>query len=295
MLKKYIKHPLEFLVVLFFYVLFWALPFRVASHFCAFITEKVGMRLSLSKRVDKNIQQVFPQKTGEERREIIRGVWKNLGRLVGEFSHVYKIKFPDDPRICIEGLEHVEPFLNQQKPVVFITAHFGNWEILGGFIASLFPGLQSVYRTANNPFADWLICFARRNKNQVMVPKGAAGMRQLVKGVKNGKSVAMLIDQKITTGITLPFLGRKAKTLVAHAALAHRFDTVIIPARNVRLHNDPDGALFRIIFEAPIIPVQTGDKDADIRDTVVKTNAVMERWIRKDPAQWFWLHNRWKK
>ena len=295
MFKKYIKHPLEFLIAVFFYLLFWTLPFNVSSYLCGFITKKIGMKLSISKRVDRDLKRIFPEKSLQERKKIIKKVWENLGRLVGELPHVYKIDFLNDPRIKIEGLEHVQNLLDQNKKIIFVTAHFGNWEMLGGLVSVISSKLLTVYRTANNPLTDRLICFARRNKKQRMIPKGSAGMRELVKGLKNNIKIAMLIDQKISTGITTSFLGYGAKTLTAHASLAHKFNAVIVPSRNIRLYNDPDGALFKIIFEKPIEINHTEDKDADIRQVVEKTNVVMENWIRKNPEQWFWLHNRWKK
>ena len=147
--------------------------------------------------------------------------------------------------------------------------------------------MLSVYRAANNPWVDRLM--RRFHGIRRAVPKGSAGGRELVRHLRRGGSIAMLVDQKQNDGIAVPFFGRNAMTAPAIARLGYRFGCPLVPVRVERLN----GARFRCTVMAPIELTETGDATTDVLATMASVNAVLEGWIRARPEQWLWVHARW--
>jgi KDO2-lipid IV(A) lauroyltransferase len=121
------------------------------------------------------------------------------------------------------------------------------------------------------------------------VPKGGLAARRAIEALKEGRHLALLIDQKMNDGIPVPFFGRPAMTAPAVAQLALRFDCAVVPARVERT----EGAHFRLVVSPPLEIVRTGDRNADILALMTRINSVLESWIRERPEMWFWLHRRW--
>ena len=122
-----------------------------------------------------------------------------------------------------------------------------------------------------------------------LIPKGPTGARKLLKSLKAGKHLAMLVDQKMNDGIPVPFFGRDVMTAPALAELALRYDCPVVPARVVRLK----GARFLLKVFPPLELIKTGNHQADVVANMAQVNALIEQWVRETPEQWLWLHNRW--
>ena len=123
------------------------------------------------------------------------------------------------------------------------------------------------------------------------MPKGPVGARYIIKAIKNGEHIGMLVDQKQNDGIAVPFFGKDAMTASAIANLALKFNCQLVPTEVIRVK----GPKFKVKIYDPIILEKTGDQEKDIYNTMVKINSILEGWIRKNPEQWFWVHNRWPK
>jgi Kdo2-lipid IVA lauroyltransferase/acyltransferase len=225
----------------------------------------------------------------------IREMWDNLGRVAAEMPHLQRIKvFDTDPvsgprRVEVIGLEHLDAARDGDKPVIFFTAHIGNWEIAPLLSSRRGLPLHVVYRSANNPWADKLFLSGRREVVSGLIPKGAEGARLTLKALQAGEALGMLVDQKMNDGIAVPFMGREAMTAPALAQLALKFDCVVLPAWVERV----GGAYFRLTIEPPMPLERCGDRHTDIRAMMTRVNARMEEWIKKRPGQWLWLHRRW--
>jgi KDO2-lipid IV(A) lauroyltransferase len=149
--------------------------------------------------------------------------------------------------------------------------------------------LHVVYRQANNLLVDRLIQDMRRDLALGTIAKGSAGAREIVRLLREGDSIGMLVDQKMNDGIAVPFFGRDAMTAPAPAQLALRYDLPLIPVRCERL----DGACFRVSFHPPLaLPADMPRQEA-IRALTAQINTALEEWIRTRPGQWLWLHRRW--
>ncbi len=256
-----------------------------ASNFGGAIARGIGPFLRVSRLADANLRLALPALDDAARRDIIRGVWDNLGRTVGEMPHVSRL------RIEIIGAEIGRAVAANGRPTIAISAHFGNWEILPLVAAEFGVVLGTFYRPASNPLVDRVIQRIR----QTAVPqaryfaKGAKGAREGAAMLRAGGVVGMLIDQKLNDGIAVPFFGRDAMTTRAPAALALHFNADLIGIRTERL----GPARLRVTIETIAKPPPTDHRDADVRALTAALNARLETWIRARPQDWLWLHRRW--
>lgn len=264
------------------------LPVDWASWLGGFLGRTFGPHLGLSRRALANISRALPANDESQNRRILRGMWDNLGRAVAEFPHLDWICAAESGRVEIVNGDAVKELLNDGKPGIVFGGHFGNWEVGPATIHRLMgPSLVSVYREPNNPWVDRLLRHWQRSRRAVA--KGAEGGRDLIRQLNQGGHVAMLVDQKLNDGISVPFFGRDAMTAPALARLALRYDCVVLPCRVERVK----GAHFRFIAEKPIPLPRSGDLQADIKILMTEVNATVERWVRRHPEQWFWVHKRW--
>ena len=266
--------------------LFATLPLDQASAFGGWLARSIGPLLTVSKRARANLRRAFPGKGDAEIEAILTQVWDNVGRVVGEFPHLKRIAAE---RLEIIGAEHVEALRDDGLPGFLVSAHFGGWELSGPVAFRLGLPVHVVYRAANNPWVEKLFRKGRGVAAESFIPKGAEGARRLVEVMRAGGHLGMLVDQKMHDGIAVPFLGRDAMTAPAVARLALKFRCPIVAGRIERL----GGAHFRVTLEPPIALPDSGDLQSDIREVMRRINATVEGWVRAQPGQWLWLHNRW--
>ncbi len=267
---------------------FACLPLDWASRLGGAIGRTVGPRLGLSRRALRNLRRAMPENSETENRRILRGMWDNLCRTMAEYPHLARIAASGSNRVEIVNGEALTGLAAAGTPGILFGGHLGNWEMGPSTVHRLMGGsLLSVYRAANNPWVDRLM--RRFHRGRRAVPKGADGGRNLVRQLRRGGSIALLVDQKQNDGIAVPFFGRAAMTASAIARLGYRFGCPLIPVRFERLK----GARFRCTVLSPIEMVETGDTVRDVATTMTRVNAVLEGWIRARPEQWLWIHSRW--
>ncbi|MEO5373672.1 MAG: lauroyl acyltransferase [Alphaproteobacteria bacterium] len=286
-IRRRIVHPVQAVAALVVYGLFAVLPVGVASAVGGWLLRMVGPRLRrLSGVARRNLAAAFPDAGPAEIERIIVAMWDNLGRNLGEFPHLKGLA--DGDRVTVEGAEYVTQLRDDGRPGIFFSAHFGNWEVAQ--VASRRHGLplSVVYRAPNNPLVEWL--YARRCDDTLdLIPKGSAGAKRLLKVLRQGGHLTLLVDQKMNDGIPVPFFGRPAMTAPALAEFALRYRCPVVPTRVERL----EGARFRIVVEPPLDLPDTGNHHDDVAETMRRVNAVIETWIRARPEQWLWVHRRW--
>ena len=290
MRQKYISHPLQGVGAYLAYWMFALMPIDMASAFGGWLLRSIGPKVGQSKKARNNLVAAFPEKSSEEIDNIIVDMWDNLGRSIGEIPHLHKLK-PGGSRIEIVGIENGLASKNDDKPGLFFSGHIGNWEVSMCIASVLEMDMMSVYRAPDNPWVDDLFMRARKTFRGQLVKKGPDGARKLTRCLKEGGHVCMLVDQKMTDGIAVPFFGRDAMTAPALAQFAIKYDAPIVPVRVERLN----GANFRMTFYPALSVALTGDRRADTLAIMTDVNSIMESWIRERPAQWLWLHRRWPK
>lgn len=265
------------------------MPLSWASALGGFAARTVGPRTGASKRARINLRRAMPELDESRIENIVRGMWENLGRVLAEYPHLGEFEvYNPNGRVEAVGYTPKDYPPKPGQTYLFWSGHYGNWEIatLGATQAGL--KAAAIYRAANNPIVDRLIRRARSVLGGELIPKGATG-RRAIAALHKGAHLCLLIDQKMNTGIPVPFFGRDAMTEKVLARLALRYDCVIIPARVERI----SGAKFRMTCYPPMEIRRTGDDDADALHLMTQINARLEEWIRQRPEQWFWLHRRW--
>jgi KDO2-lipid IV(A) lauroyltransferase len=193
-------------------------------------------------------------------------------------------------RVRARGAEHLEHALARGRGVFFVTAHFGNWELLAATHGLAGLGLNVVVRPLDNPYLDALLGRARERSGLRAISK-----REAVAGVRAAlarrECIGILLDQDAgREGVFVPFLGRAASTSRSLAVLALKTRAPVVPAF---IHRLPGGD-HELVLEPEIPLVVTGDLDHDIAANTARFTAAIERQVRAHPEQWFWVHRRWK-
>jgi KDO2-lipid IV(A) lauroyltransferase len=264
-----------------------------ASALGGILGRQVFYRTSVSDRARENLRAAYPEMRDIEMEGIVRDMWDNLGRTIAEYAHLDKFSFRGaDARIEVANMETATHIIEAGKGILFVSGHFGNWEIMP--IAAAEYGLEGalVYRPLNNPYVDrWMVKQRGKKGPKEHLGKGAQGTKRIFTLLRNAKSIFLLVDQKTSEGVPAPFFGRVAMTTPAPAALALKLGAVILPVTNERLN----GARFRMTVHEPIVCEPTGDHDRDVLAVTTKINEVIERAVRYRPSQWLWIHRRWPR
>lgn len=281
------------------YALWWSvmagfrsLGLKRASDLGGWLARSIGPKIPVTRRAQRNMAHAFPAMSEAERERHIAAMWDNLGRTIAEYPHLDKFwALKPGARIEIAGIEHAEAAIAKGKGGLFVSGHCGNWELMARCIAD--KGLKGtlVYRPPNNPWVDAWIAKQRRIGLPTIAAKGADGARAIVRTLKENAFLAMLIDQKMNEGISVPLFGRAAMTPTGAPSLSLRHGAPIVPAWCVRLADQH----FRITVYPEIQVPNTGDRDNDTYELALRLNQFLEARIRENPANWLWLHSRWPK
>lgn len=272
------------------------LPLDWASGLGGFVARSIGPRLGVSRIGRRNLAAAFPEKSPAEVETILRGVWDNLGRTGAEYAQLDRIFDTDSNgpipggRIEVEGVEEFLALRETGKGAILFTGHCGNWELLPvgamrhGFSVAIF------YRPPNNPFAAQLVGRIRRRSMGRLLPSGLLGTIAAQQALAQGENLGMLVDQHHGLGQPIPFFGRPARTAMTLAKLARRFRCPVHGAFVERLN----GARFRMVLQPALDLKWTDDAETDHIAAMTQVNKAIEDWVRRHPAQWLWLHRRWR-
>ena len=267
-----------------------------ASNLGGALGRTVGPWLPVSAVAHANLRLAMPGLDSPSRRRIVRGVWDNLGRTVAEFPHLAALRrnTPSGPGWVAVGAEVLEAQARTGGPVLFVSGHIGNWEMLPPAVAQFGLPFASFYRAAANPLVDAMIRNLRQDAMGCEVPsfaKGPRGARAALAHLMRGGALGMLVDQKMNDGIEARLFGHPAMTASALAGIALRQRCPVIPGRIERV----GPARLRLVVDAPLTLPDTGNRIADQAALTQQVNDVLEHWIRARPEAWLWLHRRWPK
>ena len=285
-------YALEYVLFIGTMGLFRILGLRRASNLGGWLARTLGPRIPVTRRGRRNMAKAFPHLSSAEIEKHMRDMWENLGSTFAEYAHLDKFcAAGPNPRIELIGFENADNAIALGHGGLFVSGHCGNWELMPRCIAD--RGLKGtlIYRPPNKPYVDAWISRQRRIGLPTIAAKGGDGARTIVKTLKGGGFLAMLVDQKMNEGIPVPFFGRMAMTPTGAPNLSLRHNSPIVPAWCVRLPNQR----FRVTVYAPIVSPRTGDREKDIYEMSLSLNRFIEERIRENPMNWLWLHNRWPK
>jgi KDO2-lipid IV(A) lauroyltransferase len=286
-LKHLIRYRLEAFAARLTFGVLGLLSVDSASAFGGWLGRTVGPRTKAHRIAARNLERAMPELTAGARDKALRGAWDNFGRTMTEYAVIPRLK----TRVAIEGHEELAARAREGKPALLMTAHLANWEVIFDALRIHTKPITAVYRKANNPLVDQMIADVRLRGVAGLAPKGPAGARIVLSELKQGGHVVMLVDQKLSSGVDVPFFGRPAATAPAIASFALRLDCPVYPIRVERL----GGANFKLTIEKPWRFTPSEDHDADVRAALTQINERLESWIRERPDQWLWMHRRWRE
>lgn len=269
--------------------LFRLLPVDAASALGGRILQLFGPLSGPHRTADMNLRLAFPEKDAAWRKRILHAQWENVGRYFAEFMMMDRIT-PATGRVEVVGWDRLKAIAEHGPPVVFVSGHLSNFEIMPSAI--LAAGVECVItgRAANNPyFNEAMIRSRKRYGVRLFAAKGSDGTREMLQALDRGESVALMNDQKNNRGVAAPFFGQLAHTASGPTKMALRKGVTIQPMSVQRLK----GARFRVIAHDPIILEKTGDRQADVEAGVRRINDFVEARVRERPEEWFWVHKRW--
>lgn len=265
-----------------------ALGVERASGFGGRLLRTLGPLTGTHKTVTRNLRIAFPEMDPAERERLAIDQWEQTGRTFAELAVMDRLT-PESGRIDIVGLERLHAIRDAGRPVVLVSGHLANFEVMAAVIMAAGVPCQVTYRAANNPYVDALIRQSRERYGiKLFAPKGD-GTRELMAGMKRGESIALLVDQKYNQGPEVEFFGQPVNASPGAARLALKFGTVMQPLSVTRL----PGVRFRVTAHEPILVPDTGDKAADVLAGVQAVNRFVEDRVREHPVDWFWVHKRW--
>ena len=245
---------------------------------------RVGMR---------NLQLAFPQKSQKERRKILRAVYVSLGRLLGEVCLFPSYTPENASQVAVyQGFENFEAAEKRGKGVLFLTGHFGGWEI-GSFFHSLMGHpMQIVVRPLDNPYVNALVARYRGLHGNTIIGKQEFA-RRLIAAMRDNATVGILMDTNMTPpqGVFVDFFGIPACTASGLARVALHTGAAVVPALTIW---DPVLRKYRVEFDRAVELVRTGDNEADTVANTALFTKVIEEYVRRYPDQWLWVHRRWK-
>ena len=285
---KKIKYFFEFLIISSLFIIYKFLGLKISSHFSGKLFETFGPIFRSKNLIKTNIQRAIPKINSSKIKSITKDMWNNYGRTLSEY--MFLKGFRNDQfrsNINITGKEILQKIKLEKTPVIFVSGHFSNFELMAMEIEKSGVNLSAIYRPLNNIFLNILMERIRKKyicKNQIK--KGTSGVRELLRLYKKGYSIALMIDQRVSQGIKSKFFNQEAFTTTIPAQFIKKFNCKVVPI-TIERHN---GVNFNIKVEKPI----EFSKNSSTEKITRELNIWLEKTILKNPGEWIWSHDRWK-
>ncbi|MBB3566509.1 lipid A biosynthesis lauroyl acyltransferase [Rhizobium miluonense] len=269
-------------------------PADAGINFADRLTRKIGPRMRRHQLMLTNLRNAFPEKTEAEIEEIARASWGNMGRLAAEYVFLDRLfdfdPFSDKPgRIEVSGIPIFLDLRDNPRPFIVFTGHTGNFELLPVAGAAFGLKVTVLFRPPNNPYVAQKVFDFRAKRMGNLVPSHAGSSFALARELEAGRGVGVLVDQKFRKGLKTLFFGRDVKTNPLLPKLVRQFNCEVYPARCIRL---PDNR-YRLEIEPKLEMPRNEAGALDLTATAQLLNDKVESWVRENPEQWLWYHDRW--
>jgi len=286
---KSIKYTFEFITIILFFLIFKIVGLKISRNISGFIFKNLGSLFRSKKTSYTNLSLAFPKFNEIQKNKILDNMWINYGKIFAEYMFIEK--FRTSPKfsnqIIIENQDELEKIKSSNKPVIFVSGHFNNFELMAMHLEKSGIDVAAVYRPLNNSFLNPIMEKIRRKyicKKQIK--KGITGTKELLKEFKKGTSIALMIDQRVSEGVESDLFGKKAFTTTIPAQFIKKFDVAVVPIYIERLIDNK--------FKLKIFENIKFSKDDSIDKITSKLNKILEKMIMTNPDQWIWTHGRWK-
>ena len=283
---KILKYFFEAIIIYTFFIIIKLFGLSISRVFFSFLFKRIGPLLKSKKTIKRNLD-FFSNKISEKRKiEIEKNMWSNYGKTFVEYMFLKKFR-KENLHIEIEGKEILEKISQNKKPVIFISGHFANFELMSMEITKNKINLATIYRPLNNFFLNPVMEYLRKKyvcKEQIK--KGRSGLKICIDYLKKNFSIALMIDQRLGEGERVLLFDKKAHTTSLPAQLALKYNIDIVPVFIERRESQ----IFKIKVQNPINVSNIKSKS----EITLKLNQILEKMIVKNPDQWIWTHDRWK-
>ena len=283
-IKYFTQYILIILLLLFFKIIGHKFALIISSKLFSFF----GPLFRSKKIIYSNLTNAFPNLNEFEKSKITKTMWCNYGKILAEYIFIKNFRETKlEQNVIVKGQEILEKIQINKKPVIFISGHFNNFELMAMHIDKSGIDLAAIYRPLNNKYLNTIMEKIRRNYIcNKQVKKGIAGTKLLLKYFRNGTSIALMIDQRVSQGLRSNFFNKKASTTSIPAQFVKKFKCDVVPIYIERSNN----INFKITIKEPIKFSDYSTIDGITNDL----NKVLQDMIIKNPEQWIWTHNRWK-
>ena len=283
---KPVKYFFEAFFIYSFFLIGKLIGLSLSRKFFSFIFKKVGPIIRSNDVLYKNLSNFSKELSDQEKKEIKLNMWSNYGMTFIEYIFLNNLR-KEQSHIDIEGKNILYQISKNNKPVIFISGHFANFELMSMEITKNKINLATIYRPLNNFFLNPFMEYLRKKyvcKNQIK--KGRKGVKESVEYIKRNYSIALMVDQRVSEGEKIKFFDKDAFTTTLPGQLALKYKLDIVPIFIERKNN----SLFKMKVYEPIKP----SSFKDTTEVSNKLNEIIENMIIKNPNQWIWTHNRWK-
>ena len=283
---KSIKYFFEAFFIYLFFLISKIIGLSFSRIIFSFLFRKIGPVIRGNDTILKNINNFSKNISVIEQKRIISNMWANYGMTFVEYIFLNKFK-KENTHIEIKNENILEEIKKNKKPVIFVSGHFANFELMSIEITKKNISLATIYRPLNNFFLNPFMEYLRKKfvcSNQIK--KGRSGVKESINFLKKNYSVALMIDQRVSEGEKINFFGKKALTTTLPAQLAKKFNLNIVP---IYIERKNTNSFFMEIYN-PITISQLKSKV----EISLELNKILEEMISRNPNQWIWTHNRWK-
>ena len=283
---KIIKYFFEAFFIYLFFLIAKLIGINFSRKLFSSIFKIIGPLIRSNTNSIKNLNKFSKNMSKEEQKKIISNMWSNYGMTFIEYIFLGNFQ-KNQSHIIIEGEEVLDKIILNNKPVIFISVHFANFELMSMEITKKKINLAAIYRPLNNFFLNPFMEYLRKKyvcKSQIK--KGRAGVKEAIKYINKKYSIALMIDQRVSEGEKIKFFNEEALTTTLPAQLSLKYDLDLVPIFIERDNNSK----FKMKVYEPIKSSFFKNK----KDLSMKLNGILEQMIIKNPHQWIWTHNRWK-
>ena len=280
-----LKYFIQYILIIFLLLIFKLLGIRYARILSGKIFTLIGPLFRSNELSHKNLLRAFPKSDFDERKKILKKMWTNYGYIFSEYMFIKN--FRNDEKLIIENQEGLEKIIKNSQPVIFISGHFSNFELMAMHLEKSGVDLAAIYRPLNNKYLNNVMEKIREKyicKKQIK--KGISGTKDLLKSFKKGTSVALMIDQRVSEGIKCNFFDAEASTTTIPAQFVKKFGAKVVPIYIERIKSNN----FKLVIHEPISFLSNDT----VNYITLTLNKILEKMIIKNPEQWIWTHNRWK-
>ena len=284
---KIIKYLIEFIFIIIFFCLFKIIGLNLSRKISSKLFSTIGPKFRSKKIIEHNISLALQNTDQKHTNSVITKMWEYYGRILAEYIFIKDFRKDPSNYLIIDGQEILNNLKKNNEKVIFISGHFDNFELMAMHLEISGIDLAAIYRPLNNIFLNPIMEKIRKKyicKKQIK--KGISGTKEILKEFKNGSSIALMVDQRVSEGIKSKLFNKDALTTTIPAQFVKKFNCKIVPIFIQRKENKN----FQIEISSPI----SFEKNHNIEDITLRLNQILEKMIIRNPYQWIWSHNRWK-